>query len=68
MVFFDDTGLTDVCMGTPKIVLEVQRSSGDRTRMLKGVAKSGAGLSGTIFQEGLATLVELVEFKRGSGW
>jgi hypothetical protein len=39
MVFFDDIDLADVCTGTPKVVLEVQRGSGDRTRMLKGVAK-----------------------------
>jgi hypothetical protein len=40
MVFFDDTGLTDACMGTPKIVLEVQGSGSNGTGVLQRVAKS----------------------------
>jgi hypothetical protein len=40
MVFFDDTGLTDACEGTPKIVLEVQGSSSNGTGVLQRVAKS----------------------------
>jgi hypothetical protein len=40
MVFFNDTDLADACTGTPNVVLEVQRGSGDGTLMLKGVAKS----------------------------